>query len=187
MLRLVTLRVYERRLDALAAPAALPPGIEVAVLEGATAPRGDRWHPEADRRFADGHACAVARQNAVIVAYCWLASTPVPVSEINHVVVPGPDDVYLYDAFTAPAWRGRRLFPALLSRLLAFASAQGRKRALIFADSRNTPSCRAIERAGFELVQAVSWLEVCRLARLWLRGPRARSSRVVLVRDHLRR
>jgi len=183
MIRVVTLRVYERRLDAPAPPAALPPGVELSVWDSPLATRGvaGAWPPEAEQRLRDGQVCAVARHAQEIVAYCWLASTPVRVAEIGQVVVPGREDVYLYDAFTVPAWRGRGLFSTVLGHLLAFAHARGRRRALIFALARNRASRRAIERAGFEITQTVSRVELCGLERLWVRGPRSRSARVTLV------
>jgi RimJ/RimL family protein N-acetyltransferase len=184
MLRLVTLRVYERHLDAPAPPTVLPPGVEVAVADRSTAPSDLKsgWHPEAEQRFREGHACAIARHETGVVAYCWLACTPVWVGEIGHSVVPGPDDVYLYDAFTMPGWRGRGLFAAVVAPLLAFAHTRGRKRALIFVGARNRPSRRAIERAGFEILHTVTRVNLGGLTRLYFRGRPRQSARVTLVR-----
>ncbi len=140
---------------------------------------GARWPPQAADRLRDGQVCAIAHHETEVVAYCWLACTPVWVGEIGHAVVPGPEDVYLYDAFTMPGWRGRGLFSAVIASLLALARSRGRKRALIFVGAGNRASRRAIERAGFEIVHTVSRVELCGLTRLWFRGPR--SSRVTLV------
>jgi len=181
MLRLVRLRVYERRIDAPAPPSVVPPGVEVRVADQplAAGDVGARWHPQAAERLRDGQACAIAHHETEVVAYCWLACTPVWVGEIGHTVVPGPEDVYLYDAFTMPGWRGRGLFSAVISPLLALARSRRRSRALIFVGAGNRASRRAIERAGFEIVHTVSRVELCGLTRLWFRGPR--SSRVTLV------
>ena len=186
MLRLVTLRVYERRLDAPAPSSVVPPGVEVRVVDQplAAGDVGASWHPQAAERLRDGQAYAIAHHEAEVVAYCWLAFTPVWVGEIGHAVVPGPEDVYLYDAFTMPGWRGRGLFSAMISPLLALARSRHRKRALIFVDAGNRASRRAIERAGFEIVHTVSRVELCGLTRLWFRGPR--SSRVTLVEKQWR-
>lgn len=181
MLRLVTLRVYERRLDAPAPPSVVPPGVEVRVADQplATGDVGAGWHPQAEERLRDGQACAIAHHETEVVAYCWLACTPVWVGEIGHAVVPGPEDVYIYDAYTMPGWRGRGLFSAMIAPLLALARSRRRKRALIFVDAGNRASRRAIERAGFEIVHTVSRVELWGLTHLWFRGPR--SSHVTLV------
>jgi GNAT superfamily N-acetyltransferase len=142
---------------------------------------GARWHPEAAQRFREGQACAVARAGTDVVAYCWLTGAPVAVAEIDRLLIPGPDEVYLYEAFTSPAWRGRGLFQALLLRLQHFARARGRRRALIFVLASNVPSWRAIEGAGFRMFQAVTKVEVLGLGHAWFRGPRSERARVSLV------
>ena len=80
---------------------------------------------------------------------------------------------------------GGGLFFGLLSHLLALARGQGPDRGLIFADIRNRASRRAIEKAGFEIVQAVSRLELFGLTGVWLRRRRASSSPVTLVRSRM--
>ena len=183
MLRVDRLRVYERRLDAPAPPSVLPPGVEVRVADQplAAATSGPGGIPMPRSGSATARSCAIAHHETEVVAYCWLASTPVWVGEIGHAVVPGPEDVYLYDAFTMPGWRGRGLFSAVISPLLALARSRGRSRALIFVGAGNRASRRAIERAGFEIVHTVSRVELWGLTRLWFSGPK--SSRVTFVAE----
>jgi GNAT superfamily N-acetyltransferase len=183
MIRASTLWLYERQLDVPVTPGALPPGVELSVWDSpaaaADAPPG--WHPEAEQRLREGQACAVARHGRDIVAYCWLTCAAAWAGEIDRFVVPGPADVYLYEAFTLPDWRGRALFPALLGRLVSFARARGRQRALIFVLAGNRPSRRAIERAGFARFAAVSRLQMWGRHCLWFHKPRSGRSRVTLV------
>jgi GNAT superfamily N-acetyltransferase len=182
LIRASTLWLYERPLDLPVTPGSLPPGVELAVWDSvgaADAPPG--WHPEAERRLRDGQACAVARHGRDIVSYCWLTCAPAWAGEIDRFVVPSPTDVYLYEAFTRPEWRGRALFSALLGRLVSFAHARGRQRALIFVLASNRPSRRAIERAGFVRFAAVSRLQMGRWHCLLFRRPRSGRSRVTLV------
>jgi GNAT superfamily N-acetyltransferase len=183
MIRVFTLRLYERHLGVPPAARPLPPGVEIDVWDSAAAagPLEGRWHPEADQRFREGQACAVAWAGTDVVAYCWLTGAPVAVAEIDRLLIPGPDEVYLYEAFTSPAWRGRGLFQALLVRLQHFAHARGRRRALIFVLASNVPSWRAIEGAGFAMFQAVTKVEILGLGHAWFRGPREARSRVSLV------
>jgi RimJ/RimL family protein N-acetyltransferase len=184
MIRVFTLRLYEHHLDKSPSPGALPAGVTIDIW-GARAAEGNqavtRWHPEAAQRFAEGQFCAVAQAGTDVVAYCWLTGAPVAVAEINRVLIPGPDEVYLYEAYTSPAWRGRGLFQALLLRLQQYAHDQGRRRALIFVLASNVPSWRAIERAGFEMFQAVTKIEVLGLGYAWFRGSRSGRARVTLV------
>ena len=183
MIRLRTLCLYERHLDAPVTLGPLPPDVELAVWDTPPEP-GDKdrpWHPEAERRIREGQACVVARHASRVIAYCWLTRRSEWVAEIDRFVVPGGDQVYLYEAFTEPAWRGRGLFPAMLFRLLAYARVQGCHRALIFVLTDNRASRRAIEKAGFELFQTVSRLEIGGLRRLLFRRRRGSRARVTLV------
>lgn len=183
MIRVRTLCLYERQLEAPVSLGSLAAGVELAVWDAP--PRGGDlgrpWHPEAERRIREGQVCVAACHGSKVIAYCWLTWQPEWVAEIDRLVVPGPDEAYLYEAFTEPGWRGRGLFPAMLFRLLDYARAQGRRRALIFVLTDNRASRRAIEKAGFELFQTVSKLELAGFRRLWFHGPRAGRERVTLV------
>jgi GNAT superfamily N-acetyltransferase len=183
MIRIDTLRLYERRVDGPVGRMTPAPGLELAVWDSPKAPAWGQgwWDREAEERFREGQACAVARHAGDVVAYCWLAVTPVPVAEIDRIVVPGAEEVYLYDAFTVPEWRGRGLFTVLLVELLAYMRSRGRTRALIFVLARNEASRRAIERGGFRLFQTVSRVQVLGVRFVWPRGPWPRSARVTLV------
>jgi len=137
-----------------------------------------------ERVARGGETCAIARHGTDVIGYCWMARTPVWVEEIGHAVVPAPGEVYFYDAFTMPAWRGRGLFFGLLSRLLALARSRGFDRGLIIVDARNRASRRVIEKARFDVVQTVSCLNLCGRPRLWCRRRRG-SSPVTLVRNSM--
>src|SRR5262245_17360122 len=120
MIRLSGLNLYEYRLEAPIPAGKSVAGIEIDVWDspGATGAIGCGWHREAEERLRSGESCAVALHGSEVVSYCWSTDGPAWVGEINRLVVPEGADVYLYDAFTLPAWRGRGLFRALLSRLL---------------------------------------------------------------------
>lgn len=111
-------------------------------------------------RFNQGEVCGVAWSNSAVVSYCWLAFKQAEVGEINRIIKLRDNELYLYDAFTLPDYRGRGLFPALLTAILGFARSQGYSRALIFSNSKNRPSLRGIEKAGFSLFQSIHFLKL---------------------------
>ncbi len=189
MIRVATLCLYERDIDAPVVGVPLPSDVDLSVWDSpaSASDAGRPWHRDAERRIREGQVCAVARQGSDRIAYCWSTREPEWVAEIGRLVVPGPDEVYLYDAFTAPAWRGRGLFPAMLGRLVEYARAHGKSRALIFVLAGNRASRRGIERAGFQLFQAVSRARLGGLRLVWFRGPRAGRQRVTLVARARRR
>jgi GNAT superfamily N-acetyltransferase len=120
-------------------------------------------------RFNQGEVCGVAWSNSKVVSYCWLAFKQAEVGEINRIIKLSDKELYLYDAFTLPDYRGRGLFPALLTAILGFARSKSYSRALIFSNSRNRPSLRGIEKAGFSLFQSIHFLKLLDL-RLCLPG-----------------
>ncbi len=110
-------------------------------------------------RFNQGEVCGVAWFNSAVVSYCWVAFQQAEVGEVNRIIKLRSNELYLYEAFTLPDYRGRGLFPALLTAILSFARSQGYSRALIFSLSKNRPSLRGIEKAGFSLFQSIHFLK----------------------------
>lgn len=106
-------------------------------------------------RFDQGEVCGVAWFNSAVVSYCWVAFQQAKVGEINRIIKLRRNELYLYDAFTLPHYRGKGLFPALLIAILGLARSQGYSRALIFSLRENRPSVIGIEKAGFRLLQSI--------------------------------
>ena len=79
--------------------------------------------------------------------------------------------VSLYDFHTIPEFRGRRVYQALLSRILARRFAQGAARAYITVLLSNTPSRVAIERVGFQLIREHHYRRLLKRASVTSRVP----------------
>jgi len=122
------------------------------------------------RRFARGEVCFAWRRGSQLLSYIWVAFSPEGVEEILQIIRPRGDEIYLFDAFTAPAFRGLGLYAALLSAVLQHYHHHGIKRALIFTTRENVGSRRGIRRAGFTLFQVVRCWKVLRLCLYW-QGP----------------
>ncbi|HVF55413.1 MAG TPA: GNAT family N-acetyltransferase [Pyrinomonadaceae bacterium] len=81
--------------------------------------------------------------------------------ESGQTLDTGPNAVAFHSLYTVADYRGRRLYPALLSRMLRDYFAEGAERVIIYCVETNTASRRGIERAGFRLseIRVVSrWL-----------------------------
>jgi hypothetical protein len=76
---------------------------------------------------------------------------------------------FLYNFHTLPAWRGRNLYPSLISHMRWALTAGGAREFIIDVNARNAASRRGIEKAGFALVATVSYLT---LFRRWDRAMR---------------
>ncbi len=73
-----------------------------------------------------------------------------------------PNSVSLYDFYTIPEFRGRRLYQALLTHILRTRFAEGAERAYIMVQDTNVASRKAIERVGFRLAMVDEIIRVLR-------------------------
>jgi hypothetical protein len=67
---------------------------------------------ELSRRFARGDRCYVALRRGEIVDACWAASGRVEVPYLHRSLELGPGDLYFFDSYTRPEYRGRGLYMA---------------------------------------------------------------------------
>lgn len=80
----------------------------------------------------------------------WVTSSAAWTREIAAFVAPPPGDCYVYESFTAPAARGRGVYPFALSGIGSWAAGGGLGRVWVAVESGNAPSLKAIRKAGFE-------------------------------------
>jgi CelD/BcsL family acetyltransferase involved in cellulose biosynthesis/ribosomal protein S18 acetylase RimI-like enzyme len=84
--------------------------------------------------------------------YSYLPSAPAQLTETPGATLDfEPGAASLYDFQVLPEFRGRRLYQALLTRILQGRFAEGATRAYITVLESNAPSRTAIERVGFRL------------------------------------
>lgn len=126
-------------------------------------------------RLERGEQFWTAQLDDKIVAYCWATDAPVEIGEVRRVVRPRKGEIYLYDAFTFPQYRGQNLYPALLHRILAQSGQQGVPRALIFVMDDNAASIRGVQKAGFREFQRITYCNFLGFGRYVYR-PRLPSS-----------
>jgi len=107
-----------------------------------------------------GMVCVAVRENR-IASYCWVAFEKAHIGEIGRDIRIRPDEVYLYDAFTLSAFRGRGLYPTILSSILRHVQERRKfQRAMIFTLLSNQASIRGIERCGFHFFQVVTAIQL---------------------------
>ena len=91
----------------------------------------------------------IAFHEAQPVGYLFATTKNCWIGEIENWLIVKPREVYLYDAFTHPAFRGKRIYATLVNRAADFFKQHGYSYALIFASAHNTSSIRGIEYCGF--------------------------------------
>lgn len=102
------------------------------------------------QRFEQGRCCAIARVAGQLAAYGWQTFDEEGIGELGLRMRLLPGEVYLWDCATLPAWRGQRLYPALLSYMLDVLQHDGFQRVWIGMDADNLPSQTGAALAGFQ-------------------------------------
>jgi GNAT superfamily N-acetyltransferase len=95
------------------------------------------------RQLGRGDRYFIARAGWRIVALGRICYAPTP--EIR----PEAGEASLISFYTAPAFRGRGLYVALIQAMVCYLHRQGFRAAYIWAERGNTASLRGIEKAGF--------------------------------------
>lgn len=118
------------------------------------------------RRLRRGDTVFSAYAQAQPVGYIFAARESAWVGEIDTRLRIQSGDIYFYDAFTYPAYRGMRVYPWLMTCAARYYREQGYNTALIFTTSKNRSSARAIRHAGFSCYQRIRFYDLWGL-KMW--------------------
>lgn len=112
-----------------------------------------------DDRIAKGHRCLTARHQGRLVGVMWAATENASIAYLGRAVPFAPGDVYLFDAFTIPEYRGRGIAPSLSAELLYQFAEDGYQRAIRGTIPENTAALRAHAKAGFHAYAVMGFLK----------------------------
>jgi RimJ/RimL family protein N-acetyltransferase len=113
---------------------------------------------EARRRMAAGNDLWIVLEGQQLLFSCWIFHdrTPTVAAAGGEFELPA-DTVCLEDSIAAPAARGRGIAPATWTAIAGVVSQDGRRRIVTKVTIENTPSRRAVEKAGFEEIGMMSF------------------------------
>lgn len=112
-------------------------------LRPETAPR------EVVDRLNAGHWCFVARHAGQLVSTSWAASHRAWVRYLSCEIRLQPGEVYVYDSFTKPEFRGQAISPAVRTEMIRYFRAAGYRRMILGIVPENSPNLRAVRKVGF--------------------------------------
>ena len=174
-------RIY-RRLVLLARPLghfapelAAPAGIRIAVLapdeiDAYLAFRPEQTGPEIRTRLSCGHLCFAAWHDGQIVHAAWGATRRAPIDYLSHEIELSPDEVFVFDSFTAPASRGRNLSPLRAVVMGRHYHERGYRRVLTAVHPENRVGFRPLEKVGTRPVGLIGYVGVGPLRWHFYRG-----------------
>ncbi len=122
------------------------------------------------QRFTRGCHGYIARIEGKLAAYGWVTFDEESIGELGLSIRLKTGDAYIWDCATLPAYRGQRLYPALLAHILSELQSSGLRRAWIGADTDNLSSQAGMALAGFSPAVDVIMTRVLTIRRLWVRG-----------------
>jgi GNAT superfamily N-acetyltransferase len=150
-----------------------------AEIDGLAAALGQPDPAPLRERLAGRRRCFVLRADEQIAAYGWATRGVEAVGELERRFFLRDDEAYIWDCGTLPAWRGRRLYSALVSRVARQLAGEGLARIWIGASLQNQPSIAGIANAGFAHVLDLSYRRLWRLSAMWVR--RASAARPLMA------
>ncbi len=121
------------------------------------------------RRFTAGKQCYTGRVDGRLATYGWVTFDKEDIGELGLSLRLQSGEAYIWGCGTPPAYRGQRLYPALLSYMLNELRAMGLRRVWIGADSDNIPSQRGMILAGFHPIADFLLASSSSPRRFWLR------------------
>src|SRR5258708_20869845 len=122
------------------------------------------------QRFDNGRHCYVGRIEGTVATYGWVTFDEEDIGELSLSIRLKAGEAYIWNCATLPAYRGQRLYPALLTHVVGELHRQGVRRVWICTDADNLPSQSGIVLAGMQPIRAVFITRVLTIPRAWLRG-----------------
>jgi len=131
------------------------------------------------QRFASGRQCYIARVEGRVVAYGWVTFDEEKIGELGLSIRLAPGEAYIWDCATQPAFRGQRLYPALVTYIVDELWRAGLRRIWIGTDADNFPSQNGLALSGFQPVADVMIALTPTARQLIMRGRPGVSEEVV--------
>jgi len=122
------------------------------------------------QRFATGRRCYGALVENHLAAYGWVTFDEENIGEMGLRIRLVPGEAYIWDCATAPPYRRRGLYTALLAHIIGELRAEGLCRGWIGADGDNVASQKGIARAGFRPVADLLAARAVATRPFWVRG-----------------
>jgi phospholipase/carboxylesterase len=122
------------------------------------------------QRFENGRHCYVGRIEGTLATYGWVTFDEEDIGELSLSIRLKAGEAYIWNCATLPAYRGQRLYPALLAHIVGELHHQGLRRVWICTETDNLPSQSGIIHAGFQPIGDVVISRVLTMRRAWMQG-----------------
>lgn len=102
------------------------------------------------KRLQAGSRCYAVRMNNQIVTTSWVATNRVWIDFIRREMTLSKSEVYIYDSYTHPEYRGKRLQAVMLQQVLAQYRKAGYRQIGVIIAPENRSNIKSRTRSGFK-------------------------------------
>jgi hypothetical protein len=132
--------------------------------------RPEQSGAEIRTRLSRGYRCFAAWHDQRIVHAAWGATQRAPIDYLSHEIELSPDEVFVFDSFTALASRGRNLSPLRAVVMGRHYHEQGFRRVLTAVHPENRVGFRPLEKVGTRPVGLIGYVGIGPLRWHFCRG-----------------
>ena len=157
-------------------PPTLPHALEQArisfltsgdMAELASMPGRQASQAQLEGRLRSGRLCLGVKHHGKIIAFTWCNLTECHI-EKEHLFDLQPDEVSLFDAYTAAEYRGQDLAPWMRYRCYEEMANLGRTRCYSVTVAFNTPAIRFKQKLGAEVIGSGVYVDILARAQFHL-------------------
>jgi len=122
--------------------------------------RAETHVSEVQARLDAGHWCFVARHQGRIVSARWATTDGVWIDYLSCELRLAVGEVYPYDLFTRPDFRGQSVSPVTSAEMLRYFRTAGYRRMVTTVLPENQPSLRAVAKTGYRPYGLIGYVKI---------------------------
>jgi hypothetical protein len=157
--------LFERPLGDPIPSAAAAIHVEVSLLKPSEVEEYVAFHPGLDAvqvrdRLDRGGKCFISRHEGSIVNACWTAQGSIWIDYLGCSIELAPDEVYVYNNYTAPRFRGHNVSIVRATVMLRHFRELGYRRLIAVVVPENKAAFRSPEKAGYRRLGVVGYIKI---------------------------
>lgn len=122
--------------------------------------RPDAKRDEILRRLREGQWCLTARSGGQLVYAGWSAVGRARIDYLDREIQLAPDEMYVFEAFTAPDFRGANIPPAASAFRLRYFGNLGYRRFIAIVVPENWRALRSFRKAGYRVGGTMGFVRI---------------------------
>ena len=125
-------------------------------------------NPEAiGARLTQGHRCYASWHHGEIVDASWCTDKCGPVPYFGSELCVAPGDMFVYDSYTVPSYRGYNLYMAKVTYIFTLCKAEGYARNVAVVAPENRTALTVLRRLGSQVLGQYTCLRVGFWKKIW--------------------